>query len=215
MTDAFRALLNRLAMPGLERQLALRDKLGAEPDWRLDLAGGRALFDGVSYGLHLLGTRADDDTWQWAWDGAPKTLPAALQASAKKVRQVGKRRACPELAESGFPLAPLGIDAHALALVGTGLAELPAYFRFPYREGALFAALETPALLPATPDPARAAEVIDGVWQRFDVDPRVATEAYLRGRGLAVASDRDRITARWPDGTTRVFAFDAGEQPRA
>lgn len=212
MTDAFRALLNRLAMPAFERQLALRERLGDDPDWHLKVGEGRAQFDGRAYPIQLLGTRADhDDTWRWAWDGAASAVPEALLEASKKVKKVGKKRLCPELAESGFPLEPLGIDAHALALVATGLAELPAYFRFPYSGGALFAALDVPMELPV-PSPERLDEIVRGVTSRLDVDARTAVESYLRGRGIDVDASRAELTARWPDGASRTYRFSEGGQ---
>ncbi len=210
MTSAFRQLLNRFAMMGFERQLALEDQLGSRPTWELDLDGARVAFGpGRGYGLQLLGTRADvSGTWKWAWDHELGRLPESALTAVKKVRQVGKKRMVPELIEGEYPLEPLGLDGHMLALVATGLAELPAYFRFPYEGGALYAAIEATDLGLGEPEPARLKEVIEEVTARMDLDERTAVESYLAARGAKAEGHSGTVAAHLPSGRILTATFD-------
>lgn len=205
MTPAFRQLLNRFAMPAFERQMAFLDLVGDAPEWDLDLKGGTATVAGRTMGLHLFGTRSNEGDWMWAWAQKKAPVPAAALASAKKVRQVGKKRAIAELAEESFPLAPLELDGHTVALVATAIAELPAYFRFPYAGGTLFAGLDAPAL-PA-PDFSRITKVVREVAERFDLDSRTAFDGYLRSHGATVEGRGD-LVARLPGGAVLTAGFD-------
>ncbi len=210
MTSAFRQLLNRFAMLGFERQLALMDRLGPEPRWRLDLDSSRVVFSPErSYGLQLLGTRSDAaGTWKWAWDhDEPNLSPAALVA-VKKVRQIGRKRMVPELIEGEYPLEPLDLDAHMLAIVAAGLAELPAYYRFAYEGGALYAGLEASDVVLGEPDPARLKQVIEEVTSRMDLDERTAVEGYLAARGVKSEGHSGVVAAHLPGGRTLTATFD-------
>lgn len=209
MTPAFRQLLNRYAMLAFERELAWLDQLG-EGEERLSLSDGTADFgDGRVWPVQLLGSHADeDDSWMWAWN-QEKALPKGVITAVKKVRQTGRKREVPELIEAEYPLEPLELDPHALALVATSIAELPVYYRFPYRGGALFAALEVAGFELAPADPERIAMVIREVCSRFPLEPRTAVETYLRGRDATAKGGREELVGTWPDGRRVVARFNA------
>lgn len=215
MTSAFRQLLNRFAMIAFERQLVLMDRLGPEHEVELSIRRARAGFGaGREYGVQLLGTRAAaTDTWLWAWANEAAPVPAEALAAVKKVKQVGKKRLAPELVEAEFPLEPVDLDAHTLALVATSIAELPAYYRFPYEGGALFAALEIPGFELPPPDARRIARVIEEVTNRIALEPRIAVETYLRERGATVRGERSRVQARFADGQELTAEFDEQGRP--
>jgi hypothetical protein len=209
MTAGFRQLLNRHAMLAFERQLALMELLGPDHAWTLDLREGTAAFGrGRTYPLQLLGSRsAETNTWRWAWaPGAP--VPARLLTAAKAVKAVGRKRLVPELIEQDLPLDALELDGHTLALVATALAQLPAYYRFPYEGGALFAALDAPDVVLGPPDPARLVRVVREVLSRMEVDDRTAFDTYLQARGARFFGDRSRVEARLPDGRAVVAEYD-------
>lgn len=208
MTPPFRQLLNRFAMLAFERQMLLLELLGDEHDWELSLQDGTVTFGDRTWRLHLLGTRADDDTWQWAWTQKKAPVPAAALEAVKKVRQVGRKRQIPELLEESFPLEPLDLDAHLLSMVASSLADLPAYYRFPYRGGALFAAVDAPEVALGTPDPAHLRRVMKDVLSRVDVEPRTAVETYLQDRGARLTRSSTEVEATWPDGRSMTVYFD-------
>lgn len=209
MTPGFRNLLNRYAMIAFERQRTLAEALGGDPEWSLSPKNGTATLNGKVYRAQFLGSRADEsNTWRWAWAAEKGALPAEVLDAAKKVKAVGKKRAIAELAEEQFPLEPLELDAHTMALVATSVAEMPAYYRFPYAGGVLFAALDIPDFELPEADPARIAEVVQQVVERLDVEHRTAFVAYLEARG-AKTEGKGNITARWPDGRTLTAEFDA------
>jgi hypothetical protein len=209
MTPGFRQLLNRFAMIGFEHQIALRDALGDDPDWRVSPREGTATFDGKPYAIQVLGTRADvGNTWLWAWANAKGGVPAKALEAVKKVRQTGKKRSIGELEVEALPLDNFDFDAHTLALVATGVAGLPAYFRFPYEGGALYAAFEgAPLQLPA-PDLNRIAHVINESLERFDIEERTAFTAYVETLGAKVGGTKLNPVAQWPDGRTLPVTFD-------
>lgn len=212
MTAAFRQLLNRHAMLAFERQLALMDLLGDDHDWKLSLREGAASFGpGRTYPVQLLGSRSDaTNTWRWAWANDDAPVPPALLKAAKAVRQVGKKRMVPELIEQELPLDVLTeLDGHTLALVATAAADLPAYYRFPYEGGALFAALEAPDVVLGEADPERVARVIREVISRMEIDHRIAFDTYVSTRGAKLSGDKSRVVARWPDGRELTATFDA------
>lgn len=208
MTPPFRQLLNRFAMLAFERQMLLLELLGDEHDWELSLREGTVRFGERTWKLHLLGTRADDGTWLWAWAQKGAPVPASALASAKKVKQVGRKRQIPELIEEEFPLEPVDLDAHTVSMVASSIAELPAYYRFPYKGGALFAALEAPEVKLGPPDIERLRTVIRDVVARIEVDPRTAVETYLQDRGAKLAREKTEVTASWPDGKSLTVYFD-------
>lgn len=210
MTPGFRQLLNRFAMIGFERQIALQDLLGDDPDWKLSPKDGTVTFNGDrTIPLQILGTRAtESNTWLWAWANKAAGLPAKTLEASKKAKQVGKKRSIGELEVDSLPLDNFDFDAHTLAMIATAVADLPAYFRFPYSGGSLFAALDSPEIQLPPPDPERMAFVIEQVIERFDVDHRTAFTAYTETRGAKCQADRNGALAQWPDGKTMAARFD-------
>ena len=209
MTPGFRQLLNRYAMLGFEHQMALTDLLGPDPDWRLLPKEGKVIFGtDNAFSLHVLGTRSDEsNTWLWAWANESAGVPDTALESAKKVRQVGRKRSIGELGVETLPLDNFDFDAHTLALVATAVAGLPAYYRFPYKGGVLFAALDSPALKLPAPDVSRMTRVIAEVVDRIDLDERTALISYLEAHGAKVEGDKRQAQARWPDGRVLRAAF--------
>lgn len=208
MTPPFRQLLNRFAMLAFERQMLLLDLLGDDHDWALSLEEGTVSFGDRTWRLHLLGTRADDGTWQWAWAQKKAPVPATALEAVKKVRQVGRKRQIPELLEESYPLDPLDLDAHVLSMVATSLSDLPAYYRFPYKGGALFAGVEAPEVVLGAADPSHLRRVMRDVLTRIDVEPRTAVETYLQERGAKLDRNSPQVVANWPDGRTLTAFFD-------
>jgi hypothetical protein len=212
MTPGFRLLLNRYAMIGFERQLAIIDRLGDDPEWTLSPREGRATFDGKPFPIQLLGTRsADSNTWLWAWANEASGVPATALDAARKIRNVGRKRSIGELAVESLPLDNFDFDAHTLALIATSVAEMPAYFRFPYETGALFAAIEIPDFTLGAARVPRIARVITEATSRFDIDHRTALTAYIEARGGRVTGDRRTPKAVWPDGQALNVQFDEND----
>jgi len=214
MTRALRALMNRYAMPAFERQLVLADLLGPDHEWTLSVAQGTASFGpGRTWGIQLLGTKSDEsDTWLWAWANEDGRVPARLLAAARKCRQVGRRRNVEELERPELQLGH--IDAHTLALAATGIAELGAYYRFPYEGGALFAGVDASVLPPDAVDLERMRRVVDEILTRLDVDPALSFRNYAELRGARVDAARDRLVARWPDGRSLELDIETAPRPR-
>ena len=209
MTPGFRQLLNRFAMLGFEHQLSLVDVLGADPEWRLFPREAMAQFGEHRYSVQVLGSRADEsNTWLWAWANPKSGVPAKALESVKRVRQVGKKRSIGELEVEALPLDNFDFDAHTLALVGTAVAGLPAYFRFPYEGGALFAAFDPVELHLPEADLARIARVIRESVVRFELDQRTAFNAYVEAHGARVTGTKADPVAQWPDGRTLAVRFD-------
>ena len=86
---------------------------------------------------------------------------------------------------------------------------MPAYFRFPYEGGALFAALEMPDLRLPAPRVQTIGHVVTEAVGRFDIDHQTAFTAYVEARGGRVTGDRNTPVARWPDGQTLGATFDS------
>lgn len=210
MTAPFRQLLNRYAMLGFERELLLVEQLGDDPEWSLSLEDGTATIGGRTYGVQLLGTRADEtNSWRWAWADKGAPVPAKVLEAAKKVKATGRKRECPELLEAELPFDALEeLDPHQLSLVATGIAELPAYYRFPYAGGALFAALEIPDFRLPPASARRIAHVVREVVSRMDLDDRIAFDGYMVARGAKLAKRGEQFRASFADGTI-VAEFDA------
>jgi hypothetical protein len=210
MTPAFRQLLNRYAMSGFERELVLLDLLG-DDDWTFSPKEATATFGkNRVFPLQFLGTRSEQtNTWLWSWASQGGGIPPAALEAAKKVRQVGRKRSIGELEVDTLDLDQFDFDAHTLALVATAVAGLPAYYRFPYRGGALFAALGAGTIeLPAA-KPAVLARVIRDVVSRMSLDARTAVNAYLTDRGAKIAGGRSHLVASWPTGVGLTVDFDA------
>jgi hypothetical protein len=103
----------------------------------------------------LLGTYAEDCTFQWSWAGAPEAV------HSERLKQVGGRHNVPELVE---PLTDLGgfpdprAAADDLAVMALGLLGVNGMIRYGHGGRALsFIITEDPALTPEAPDPAKAA----------------------------------------------------------
>jgi len=210
MTPGFRLLLNRFAMIGFERQLAFMELLGEDHDWNLSPKNATATFGPAhSYPVQFLGTRADEtNTWLWAWANKGSGVPAPALEAAKKCKAVGKKRSIGELEVESLDLDNFEFDAHTLALIATSVAELPAYYRFPYKGGALFVGIDAKDLKLPEADVPRMAHVIREVTTRFELDHRIAFNSYIEQRGGKVQGDKINAIARWPDGRELRARFD-------
>lgn len=215
MTPAFKQLLNRYAMPGFEHQIALSEVLDEADNWKLAPKAGTVTFgSGRTYPLQFLGSRSNaTNTWLWSWANKGEGIPATALEAAKRARQVGKKRSIGELEVDTLDLDHFDFDAHTLALVATAVAGLPAYFRFPYEGGTLFAAFGADSIKLPPPDLKRIARVIQEVVGRFDLDARTAISAYAIERGAQVQADKTTLIAGWPDGRRLAVDFDAAGKP--
>lgn len=203
MTPAFRQLMNRFYMVGHERQIVFDERLGHDREWTLSLEDGTVSFGpNRTWRIQLLGLYTpgeDEGIWRWSWADA-RSLPNQLLVAGRRIRQFGKKRNCPELLEEEYPPEPVHLDPRALALVGTGIAELPVFHSFPYRNGVLYAALDIPGFELPEAEPDRMASVIDESLNRYSLDDRTALETYMSARGAKVSGSAEGVTGRWEDG---------------
>src|SRR5262245_46505624 len=101
------------------RQLALGDVLG-ERSWAVDVRGGTATFDELTFPVQLLGTEAEgDNSWLWAWANEASSLPESILRSARQLRAIGHERGPEFLVTPGFSLDDM--SGHQVAMVCTGL----------------------------------------------------------------------------------------------
>lgn len=195
--------MNRFVMVGQERQLLFDERLGENREWTLSLEDGTVSFGPErTWRIQLLGLQTPSEEgsiWRWSWADA-RTLPNQLLMAGKRIRQFGKKRSCPELLEEEYPPEAVDLDGRTLSLVATGIAELPVFHAFPYRNGMLYAALDIPGFeLPAA-DPDRLSSIINDCLGRYDMDHRTSLETYLSARGAKVSANAEGVTARWDDG---------------
>lgn len=191
-------------MVGHERQLLFDQRLGDNREWSLSLEDGTVSFGPErTWRIQLLGllspTDEGNEVWRWSWADA-RSLPNQLLMAGKRIRQFGKKRGCPELLEEEYPPQAVDLDARTLSLVATGIAELPVFHGFPYRNGMLYAALDIPGFeLPAA-DPDHLARVVNECLGRYDMDHRTSLETYFSARGAKVSGSAEGVSARWDDG---------------
>jgi hypothetical protein len=164
----------------------------------------------LSFPVQLLGRhRTDDDTWHWAWAGAPRDVPSRLLTTAYALRSQGTALGVPALSASGFALN--GLAGEHLAMVGRGLAFADAWCRVERPDGAWYVlAGGLPDRVTAPVRDARIAEVLGQVAARFDVAPRTMAQSFLAQQGFGLTETPGSIVARRGRDATITVTFDAG-----
>lgn len=158
-SGAFQERFDHLAAVALHKQMALSDVVGEDYDWRYDMDDGRLTFSGpsvrgrsMSFAAQVLGSASDiEGTWMWAWANRASGIPPALTEASRKLMHYGEREMVPELVKPKLPLGD--VDAHAVAMVASGLTNASFYYRGPYDGGAVFLLVKDPSFV-ATASPA-------------------------------------------------------------
>ncbi|MWA04236.1 hypothetical protein F8568_028440 [Actinomadura sp. LD22] len=195
--DSFSDALLALAAPRLgvaaERSMRLNRALEGTT-FRRDLEAGVAWSDDRRMAAGILGSHAEDNTFQWSWV-VPGFAGTPAAAHAERLREIGERHGVPELTE---PLVDLGefydprAAADDLALMAVALLEASAAIRHGHGGRALtFIVADAPELASGGPDAERAADCLRRAADLLgDHGARRHTEAMVRGyaehHGLAV-----------------------------
>ncbi|MEU9017510.1 DUF6882 domain-containing protein [Actinomadura sp. NPDC048394] len=215
--DSFSDALLALAAPRLgvaaERSARLNRALEGTT-FRRNLEAGVAWSGDRRMAAGILGSHAEDNTFQWSW-AVPGFAGTPAAAHAERLREIGERHGVPELTE---PLVDLGgfydprAAADDLALLAVALLGASAAIRHGHGGRALtFIVADAPDLTSGGP----AAEQAGACLRRAadllgDYDARQHTDAMMRGyadhHGLAVRGTEIEL----PDGTVPFPAKDDG-----
>lgn len=195
--DSFSDALLALAAPRLgvaaERSARLNRALEGTA-FRRDLEAGVAWSGDRRMAAGILGSHAEDNTFQWSW-AVPGFAGTPAAAHAERLREIGERHGVPELTE---PLVDLGgfydprAAADDLALLAVALLEASAAIRHGHGGRALtFIVADAPEMTSGGPDAERAADCLRRAADLLgDHDARRYTDAMMRGyaehHGLAV-----------------------------
>lgn len=190
MPTTFDALYTEFVISSFDKQLHLADVHG-EHDWGFNMTDGQLTFDGsVSYRIQILGTEDHvGRTWLWAWANKASGIPDELLRAANDLRSFGDAHEIRELAEAKAPLDDL--EGHTVGLVAAGFAKGKAYYRCPYKNGALFVLITDDKLQFSVPNRlVRALTIIPQAISALEIrDHRTAISAYLRQQGVEVTQD--------------------------
>lgn len=195
--DTFSDALVELAAPRLavaaERSVRLNAALAGR-EFRRNLNDGVAWSGDRRMDAGILGSFAEDRTFQWCWvvDGFAGTPTAA---HAERLREIGERHRVPELTE---PLLDLGrfadprAAADDLMVLALALLDASAVIRHGHAGRALtFIVADAPDLTSGAPDPGQAESCLRRAADLLgDHDARRYTDAMVRGyaehHGLSV-----------------------------
>ncbi|WP_157260688.1 DUF6882 domain-containing protein [Patulibacter minatonensis] len=190
-----RELVDHHALAAIERQMVFADILG-DQRYAVDLQAGTVVIgDDLELQVGLLGSAAPGPgTWLWGWAN-PGGYPAAVLATAERVRAFGGEH---EIAELADPEVPLDADRDAtragVAAVGaTGLqAWLPVE-----ADGGTQVMLGIESDLPTAPptvEPTRLGPVLNqALTSGLVSDWRRALAAYARHRGGGLRDEGDTL----------------------
>ncbi len=205
---SFRKVFSRFAAAGFARQLAFSEFLG-DHDWDVDLAAGTVDFGAERvFDVQLIGTESDvSDSWLWAWANDASQLPVPVLTLAGQLREFGENEQLKELTDATFPRDVAG--GHALTLLASGYFGNCAYYRGPYKGGALFFLVIGLPPEVSGPIPSRhALGALSQVTAQFDVEHRTLAESLFRSENYVVDSIGGRLNAAAPDGGVIQLAFD-------
>ena len=123
-------LVHEHALLTMEKQLHAADVIAERP-FEADLDRGTITFGGqLEMGAQLLGSQATNPaSWLWSWAN-PSGFPAAVVASAERLRELGAEESIDAFVESELPVSPT-VDADRVAIAAVGVLEAPAYFSLP------------------------------------------------------------------------------------
>ena len=203
-------LLERYGAYGLEKQQALEEFLGPH-QWYVDLAAGTVDFGSRrTYSIQLIGTVSSvDHTWLWAWANAASRIPVPLLKSVNILRAHGHRHGVREFVEPKLPVE--AIDAHAVGLIATGIADADAYYLGHHPGGAvlfLMSAPELRALL--TPSVLRMTTVFTTFISTWTVPNQLrALAAYAQAKGCHIERRDSVFECVDPAGERLAAEFDA------
>jgi hypothetical protein len=138
----FADLFDSCAYLVLENQFRL-DALLGEHQWRVDKEKGVATFSpaNLKCAVQFIGTHSTrTNSWLWADANTRSKLPARTLALCRRVRDIGRARHLPQFYEDHFRISDHVGEAtpDTLAMVATHLGGADAYYRGPYRNGAVY-----------------------------------------------------------------------------
>ena len=210
-SPAFNTLFTQHAMASYAKQLTLADAIEGAGAWDLDMQAGTLSFaEGRVLKISLLGSYGEAaESWLWAYANRNMNLPPEGIEAATSLRERGRSKNIPELAEA--ETQDKETFCHRLAMVSVGELGASAYYRAPYEGGAAY--LVVHEALPASADRhrlGRVQRVIAECISTFDIaDQRAAINAYFDSESLPVeATEANEITASVEDGDLRI-RFDA------
>lgn len=199
----FRDLFLEHVGPVLERQLDLGDRIGP-CDFHLDMPAGTIAFDtpgeALTVPMQVLGTEAETASlWIAAWSLDPKRMPAPLAEASRKLKAIGEKEKCPELANGRLSLDE--IDGEKYCIVACGLLKAPGYYRAPFKGGPMFILLQDPKLVVKPERPSvRMAEVFRRVGELLaPSEQKRALEAYAKHHGGTMKEEDRSVRVEWKD----------------
>jgi hypothetical protein len=138
MNPKLLALFDKHASATFDKQSSLNDMIG-DLDWEFGMETGTLRFGNkYRWKAQVLGTQSEQSgTWLWAWGNKACGIPEKLLDASNLLRKLGKDDDIPELCETQLPVADQ-FDGHFWATLATGLCRANAYFRGPYKGGAVF-----------------------------------------------------------------------------
>jgi hypothetical protein len=197
MPTAFDSLYTEFVISSFDKQLHLADAHG-EDDWSFNMTDGQITFgDSVSYRIEILGTEDHvGETWMWGWANKASEIPDRLLCAVNELRSFGDEHDIRELIEAKLPLEE--IDGHTVGLVAAGFAKGKAYYRCPYKNGALFVLITDDQLEFFVADQlVRALVIIPQAISALEIrDHRAAIAAYLRQQGIEVMEDGGNLVVQ-------------------
>jgi hypothetical protein len=193
----------------LEKQDALSDYLG-EHSWWLDLKAGTVDFGGGRlFPIQVVGTESKGSgTWLWSWANHQSQIPAALHASAVRVREYGEAHGVREFVTP--ELAPGSFDGHMLSAAACGVAAADAYYLGHHEDGAVLLFLESPTLRQLIrPSVLHMTTIFTSFISAWEIaDHRKAFVAYARAKGCTIHEVGARVEVTDPTGEQLAADFE-------
>ncbi|POM24802.1 hypothetical protein BTM25_34400 [Actinomadura rubteroloni] len=204
--DAFSDALLTIAAPHLGWVIEQLDTFhAAVPQGRVehDAALGVAWIGGRELPAELLGSYAEDATFQWAWDKSGLSGAPGLSASLK-LKAIGEKNAVPELTHGMVDLGHFFDPrraARTLALLATGLLGARGTLDFSHGGRALtLLVTDDPAIPAAAPDPATAGTALGTAASLLKVNAEELITGYAAHHGLAAEPVPDGLRLKLKDG---------------
>ncbi|MFC0037552.1 DUF6882 domain-containing protein [Actinomadura rayongensis] len=215
--DTFSNALLAIAAPHLGWVIEQNDTFNAAlPPGAVehDAALGVAWIGGDERSAELLGSYAEDATFQWAWDKSGLVGAPGLRASLR-LKELGEKHAVPELTHGMVDLGHFSDSrraARTLMLLATGLLGARGAFDFSHGGRALtLLVADDPGLPAAVPDPAKVGTALGTAALLLpNVNAEILVTGYADHHGLVVEpvqaglelklQDGHRVHARIEDG---------------
>jgi hypothetical protein len=188
-------LLYTYVLASFDKQLRLADLVGGL-GWNFDMTLGSLSFGNrFRWRAQMLGTVSESSgRWLWAWANMASKIPEELLQASLTMRTFGIQFEIPELTEPEFPLNEI-IDGNTLSLIASGVYRANAFYRGPYKGGAVYLLIQDDFFPCNVEQPLkRIASVFPQTISALDIsNHRVAFSSYLASYGLLGISDGEKI----------------------